>query len=166
MTVKFLITNNGTHPPYKWAEITADTILDLIQIDDTPTEDEAVLAARAEANRAKINVRPVLFNLLEGEFEKAQKDERKMLARHGGKRLDANLTPEIATRLDDVMPKLQTAFAATPFADHFAKHEVVQVLRNIVGQHIGNNMHIERSVHADKNPEAKESRAFRSRHHA
>lgn len=162
--MKFLITNNGAHPPGKWAELTAESILNLITISEEPTDDEAMLKARDDARRTKINLFPVLFNILEQAFDEAQKGERKLIARHSHKRLEHDLNRDIAPRVSEAMGKLQTAFAGSMFADHFAKPDVVDVIQRIIGQHIGNNMHIERSYHADRNPDTKEALAFRARH--
>jgi hypothetical protein len=49
-----------------------------------------------------------------------------------------------------VMDEVSAALAATPFAAHFAKPEVIGIIKQIVGQHTANAMHIERSWHRDR----------------
>jgi hypothetical protein len=141
-----MITNGGPHPADKWADMTTDTIMELIQVADDADTPEAA-AARA----AKRNLRPVLFAIFNAHHECVQATERDALMsiecnaarEHAEQKL--NVTPHLG-----VMDEVFAALEATPFAEHFGKPHVREVLRQIVGQHTANAMHIERSWHADQ----------------
>lgn len=142
-----MITNGGSHPPDKWADVTTDTIVDLIQVEDDSNSPEA-----AAARQAKRGLRDTLFDIFNTSFAAVQKvsrdevqkikDTAKAIANAEG---PIDVTPHMA-----VTAKLDAALAATPFAAHFAKPEVKQVLHQIVGQHIANAIDIERKWHKDR----------------
>lgn len=137
-----MITNGGPHPADKWADVTTDTILDLIQVQEDSVSPEAT-AARA----AKRNLRPVLFEILNGHHDRVQKHEQGELGKDA-KRIHAALDPW--PHATPIMDQVNAALAATPFADHFAKLEVKIAVGGIVAQHTADVMHIERRWHADR----------------
>lgn len=151
--MKPMITNGGPHPADKWADMTVDTIMELIVVSDDSDTPEAA-AARA----AKRELRPILFNIFNAHHDGVQKHERGHLTKNV-KKLDAahehvaanvDVTPHMA-----VTDEVDAALAATPFAAHFAKPEVKDVIHRIIGQHTANAMHIERSWHKDRLEAAK-----------
>lgn len=148
--MKIMITNGGSHPPDKWAEVTTDSILDLIEIADDSTSPEA-----AEARAAKRDLRQVLFNIFHAHHDKVQKDERGHLhnavktAKQAQNRAHGIHDPDHYCN-GGTMIAIDQALAATPFAAHFAKQEVRDVIYRIVGQHTVNAMHIERRWHHDR----------------
>lgn len=154
MQVGFMITNGGPHPADKWAEMTADTILNLIQIAEDSDTPEA-----AAARKAKRDLRPTLFNILYDHHDGVQRHERSGNAKvktlkdaeaHACTvRNPIDCTPHLGA-VDDVI----SALAATPFAAHFAKPEVAEVIKQIVGQHTADVMHIERRWHHDRHVNA------------
>lgn len=145
-----MITNGGPHPADKWAELTTNTILDLIQIAEDSVTPEATAA-----RKAKRDLRPVLFDILNDHHDGVQRLERSGNA--SVKTLKAaevhactvrnpiDCTPHLG-----VVDEVSAALAATPFAAHFAKPEVIEVLKTIVGQHTADVMHIERKWHHDR----------------
>lgn len=148
MSMKFLKTDHGVHPSDKWADFTIDELLDLVAI---PDELDTVSAHNARA--AKRDLSPVLFRILDGHYGGVQEHERghliehikneKKAREHAEARID--VTPHLS-----VMDQIFAAFAATPFAAHFAKPEVREHLTRIVGQHTANTMNIERKTHHDR----------------
>lgn len=156
--MQIMKTDGGPHPADKWADVTVQAILDLIQIDDGSSSAEAV-AARA----AKRNLRPVLFDILMAEYDCVQKDERTALVKEGCGRLESAFA--IEDHIAEAIDSFTEALSITPFAEHFAKPEVMVVIRQIIGQNLHNVIYIERSWHADANPDAPETRAFRARKH-
>lgn len=146
--MRAMITNGGPHPADKWAETTTESILDLIQIADDSTSPEA-----AAARTAKRDLRPVLFGIFNGHHDKVQKHERGHLAKNVKEAADAAAlatdTLDVTQHLS-VMDEVRAAFAATPFAAHFAKPEVVGVVKQIVGSHTADVMHIERRYHSER----------------
>lgn len=143
--MQIMITNGGPHPADKWADVTTAAILDLVRIADDADTPEA-----AAARQAKRELSPVLFKILNDAHSKVQHHERGELAKEGLARCAASLNTADTEHAPGVMKQIKAALAATPFADHFAKPEVITIVRRIVGQHIANNMHIERKWHADR----------------
>ena len=155
--VSFLITNGGPHPADKWADLTTKTILDLIQIaDDADTPEAAV------ARQAKRELSPVLFKIFMEGCQCVQNEERSALSKEGCKRLHKKLAPH--SHADEAMEKVHDALEFTPFGEHFRKPEVEAVIKQIIGQHYANAQHVERSWHADRNPDNADAKAFRARH--
>lgn len=147
--VSFMITNNGSHPPDKWAEMTADTIVDTLLVDAHPNDaSDAAIDARA----AKRKLRVSLFEIFNSHHSSVQGHERGECAKckkpqdAAARALAAiDVTPHMS-----IMNQVAAAFASTPFAGHFAKPKVLEVVQKIVGQHTANVMHIERRWHHDK----------------
>lgn len=147
MKVSFMITNGGPHPADKWAEQTAEAILDLVQV-----ADDSVTAEAASARKAKRDLRPVLFDIFYGHHDGVQRIERSGNASVKGARAAAD---HVAKPIDvephfTVMDQVNAALAATPFSAHFAKPEVIEVVKQIIGQHTADVMHIERRYHHDR----------------
>lgn len=145
--MKMMITNGGPHPADKWADMTADAILDLIAVSEDSNTPEA-LAARA----AKRDLRPVLFDIFNDHHSAVQGTEQRHLTatvktcEHAEAHVQSPL--DVEPHLP-VMSKVFNTLAATPFAAHFAKPEVQAILTSIVGQHTADVMHIERRWHQD-----------------
>lgn len=142
-----MITNGGPHPSDKWADVTTDTILDLIQINEDSVSPEAT-AARA----AKRGLRISLFDLFNDHHGAVQAHEQGLKA--AVKTVD-DAEDHVAATLDPMqhveptLARVNTLLAASPFAAHFAKPEVQAVLQNIIGHHTADVMHIERRWHSD-----------------
>lgn len=143
-----MITNGGPHPADKWADMTTETILALIQVNEGAASPEAV-----EARQVKRDLRQVLFDIFMGHHDGVQKGEHRDLAKvkkhaeakaHCAKPLE--LHPDCHAALEEV----NAALKATPFAAHFAKPEVQAVLSTIIGQHTADVQHIERRWHVDR----------------
>lgn len=146
--MKPMITNGGPHPADKWADMTTETILDLVQVEEDSVSPEA-----AAARQAKRDLRPVLFGIFNAYHDAVQKHERDDLTKNVKTLDDANA--RAAAKIDvtphlGVMDQVDAALAATPFATHFAKPEVSEIVHLIIAQHTANAMHIERSYHRDR----------------
>lgn len=150
MQVGFMITNGGPHPADKWADMTTETILGLVQVAEDSVSPEA-LAARD----AKRKLRPILFDIFNEHHDKVQKHEQGELSK--SKKLTTDPVQAIDTKkhTPSTMEQVDAALADTPFAAHFAKPEVKAVLHAIVGQHTADVMHIERRWHQDRLNSAK-----------
>lgn len=146
--MKPMITNGGPHPADKWADMTTDTILELVQVKEDSVSPEAT-AARA----AKRDLRPVLFNILNAHHEDVQRQEQDHCKKNVAKS-DASehavsfIDP--SKHLPTTLEQIDAALAATPFAAHFAQPDVKIILSNVVGQHTADVMHIERRWHEDR----------------
>lgn len=158
MQVGVMITNGGPHPPDKWAAQTARSICDLIQIDEAADSAEA-----KTARKAKPHLELDLADVLEEMHRQNQDNERAKLGEEGDARLSKPLIQLQSDAVENGLAMVVAVTASTPFAAHFALPQVQAVVRNILAQHCANAMHIERSWHADRNPDGKHAKAFRAR---
>lgn len=148
-----MITNGGPHPADKWADMTTDTILALIQVADDSDSPEAV-----EARQVKRDLRPVLFDIFMGHHDGVQRLERSGLAsikKHADACKHCDKPLELHDDCHSALEEVNAALRATPFAAHFAKPEVQEVLQTIIGQHTADVQHIERRWHVDRIAAAK-----------
>lgn len=158
MQVGILITNGGPHPADKWAACTAKTICDLIVIDEASASPEAVACRRAKP-RFQLD----LADALEAVYQTNQQAEQARATKNTDNASMPAIDPTDGPHLDAAMAAILTAAKPTPFAVYFGQPEVTDPVRRIVAQHLGNIMHIERSWHADRNPDSKFAKAFRQR---
>lgn len=133
-----MITNGGPHPADKWADVTVETILDLVQI-----EADSVTPAAAAARQVKRDLAPKLFSIFNDHHGALQASETK-----APKALDAPI--DILGETLSTLAKVNKVLAATPFAAHFAQPNVQAVLTTIIGQHSTDVVHIERRWAADR----------------
>jgi hypothetical protein len=134
-----MITNGGPHPADRWADVTTDTIVDLL-IDANP---DSVTPEALIARQAKRDLKPKLFDIFNSHHDGLQKNDGKP---HSA--VDAPI--EILGETLSTLAKVNKVLAATPFATHFAKPEVQAILTSIIGQHSTDVVHIERRYAADR----------------
>ncbi len=138
MSIRFMVTNGGPHPPEKWADVTARAIGDLIVIEPSaPTE--AVIDKR--------DFETDLFKLLVEQHKHTQNYTRTDLA--ASHQVDHHKF--VRDRASVVADQVANLARSTRFAEHFAKPEVRTFLHNVICQHFADSVHIERSWHADRN---------------
>jgi len=148
--MRLMTTNGGPHPADKWADVTTDAILDLIQISEDSTSPDA-LAGRA----AKRDLRQILFDIFNDHHAAVQSFEQRHLkdkvttCEAAEAHVQGPLDVAFHVSGSITMGEVFKALDATPFAAHFAKPEVQAVLTQIVGQHTADVMHIERRWHQD-----------------
>lgn len=147
--VGILITNGGPHPASKLAEATVDQ---LIVFGPNPSEEEV---------RAGMELRAQFQSILEGHHASMQIKERAELKR----KRDYILTKAVPAEdfVEQLKDELLAAAAETRFADHFSKPEVQEYIKNVVRQLFHISMDIERSWHADRNPDMAEAREYREK---
>lgn len=145
----FLVTNNGPHPPEKWADMTTRMIGDLIVIEPSaPTQ--AVIDKRT--------LETALFTLLIDLHQKMQ-DAEKANILNGGMLSEIDPSKQANAAADQII----ALTVDTPFAEHFTKPEVRQHIYAVVGQHFADSMYIERSWQADRDPGNPASKEFRAK---
>lgn len=154
--MRIITTNGGAHPPDKWSNMTAQSIGDLIQIDDNSASPEAVAA-----RKAKPRLVMDIAEALESHYADAQDEERSALKAKGDARLTEAVDPAAKT-VDAMVKAIVAAAKKTPFAAHFAKTETQSVLRSIVTRDLVFAADIERSYHADANPGSETVKAYRA----
>lgn len=143
-----MITNNGTHPPDKWADVTTEAILNLIDVKEDSVSESAI-----EARQAKRDLRPVLFDIFNGHHEGVQAREKDALAKikkHAEARAHCEKPLGLHEDVPSTLEEVNAALKSTPFAAHFAQPHVQDVLRAIIGQHSATVLDIERRTHADR----------------
>ena len=135
--VRCMATDNGTHPPEAWAAITADTILDLIEIE--PTGSPTSIKAMA----AKQELRPLLMARFAEHYRMLQMIERLAVVK---KKPSDSLQTDITSICND----FERLIATTMFAAQWSQPKARKSLQRIIGQHSADVMHIERQTFADK----------------
>ncbi len=150
MQVGVMITDGGPHPPEKWAEQTASQIIDI-----------AATAPEAKLKEAR-EFREKIVAILTPHHAKVQDHERGKLAA-SIERMATPLdpTPHIGEAVDAII----AAAKGLSFEAHFQQPETRAYLENLIGSHFATAMHIERSWHADRNPDHPHSKAFMAAHH-
>jgi hypothetical protein len=136
-----MITNNGPHPADKWAEVSTNAILGLVLIADDATSDAA-----SRARLAKMELMPKLYLALTEQHAAVQASERgKLSGTKGYAKSEIDPVPHV----DGALAAVNAIMAASMFADHFATPDVQDTISNILAQHFGDSMNIERGYHAD-----------------
>jgi len=97
--------------------------------------------------------------VLEKHHAIVQKHERDELA-DDHERLATELKPE-DYHVDEAVAAVISAAAGTVFADHFAKPEIKDYLHRLLAQHFQTSMDVDRSWHADRNPDVDVAKAYR-----
>ncbi len=138
MSISFMVTNGGPHPPEKWADVTARAIGDLIVIEPSAPTQAVIDKREFEA---------ALFKLLVDLHKQLQHTARWRLGETG----HVEHGPLVQDRASEAANQVVALAGSTRFAAHFAKPEVLTFLHNVIGQHFADSVHIERSWHADRN---------------
>ena len=143
---RIMITNGGSHPPEKWAMVTAERIFD---IGGSVAGDRLIQAQKLQLAIAEV---------LMPHHEKIQSTERTKLD-EDSKHL---LAPTDATDyLDDIMDDIVKVSKGTPWQDHFKRPEVQDAARRIIMADIATVQHVERMWHADHHPDSPESQTYK-----
>lgn len=142
--MKIMITDGGPHPADKWADTTVEAILDLVQINEDSISPEA-----AAARQAKRELGPKLFAILNDHHDGVQKHHRAKHAKAKGHLLDHTIDVEPHMSAADAVLSVLAQLPQSTVGLHFARTDVRDVVRSIIGQHTADVIHIERNWHAD-----------------
>lgn len=142
---RILTTDNGKHPPDKWAAFTAD---DLISVDGN--SDKAAAGHRLKAD---------IIDLLTKSFDAVQKTEMERLAADPGTQYASPITPEIDT-VEEVVDAIVALADKTSFASFYQGPGRREAVTDVIRHHLALAIDIERSHHADQKPNDKASREF------
>lgn len=152
-----LKTDGGAHTPQEWARATAAHIIQIAeQVPD------------AKLNEAKEFERRII-ELLTSHHADVQEAEREHLARNAVARFAAPLTSKYIP-LDDEqihlpIRKILSLAEGKSFASHFEQDHIGDALRDMLRRDFASIMHIERSWHADLNPDFLPGQEFLALHH-
>jgi hypothetical protein len=171
MITGILITNGGAHSPEQWAYASASMLLEAIKVNpDSPRYVQLELA--------KDSIRPQIAAVLLKPHQDTQHGERKALLDGDHARLGTALKADEHTDIDSIVEQIHSL--VSPLLDKaalFAGGDVTKdpeavnahlalVIRERVETDVRTNQLIERSWHADRNPDNLHSRAFRAKFHS
>ena len=129
MLARVMITDGGPHPASKWAVMTASQI---IQIEGIATD--------AQELEKKI------VSVLEAEHATVQLYERRKLKDKTYRKAPIDPSPYIDQAFNAVIQQAD----GTRFETHFAKPDVQEYIRTVLGNHFATSMDIERGWHASR----------------
>jgi hypothetical protein len=145
----FLITNNGPHPPEKWAMITAETIFDLSA---TSMMEETLLKAQ--------KMRILIAECLLPHCMNVQSNEKNNLLDN-----DYILSPhDVSNYVEKATSDIVSISKGTPWESHFSNPEVQTAVKTVLANHFSTVQHIERLWHADTN-ESVQAKTYKARFH-
>lgn len=129
---RVLVTNEGSHPPEKWAVVTAETIFPLEGIDGA-NGDRMMLARKTQLAIIEALL-PIYTAVQDGEWDELVADPAKKLTE----------AYNVEVPLSQAVEAVQAVVATTPWAGHFAEPLVVEAIRAEVGSHIATVIKVER----------------------
>lgn len=118
---QILITNNGAHPPRKWAEIIASEVI--VVADDAASELQIAGAA----------LREKIMEVVEPHFAEAHDAEE-----HSHHETEMHSDPHVSQMIDAIIDAAQ----GTPWEAHFAKVEVIDLILQRCHLHVKSVMDI------------------------
>lgn len=155
MSVTVLTTDDGPHPPEKWACVSLDQLMAVVSI---------APSAPPDAFRSKRALEDTLLSTLVALHAGVQKLERELLAADNA-HLHTPLDP--ATRVDEAVKLLVADTVDSPlFSFHFSRVDVQEHMANVLTQHFLDVMHIERHWHAHRLKDSGDPHvaAYRAKH--
>lgn len=156
MRVGILKQDNGSIPASVWAAESAAQIVDVIRIEPNS------LAFQALMNE-KRTFQQELAVALTSHHEHVQSHECHCLdSENGLDRLCESVDPDME-HLDEAVREVQKIAQNKIFGEHFNKPEVIEFVRSTLGSHFATVKNIERSYHADRNPDTPQAKEFRAR---
>ena len=152
MQVGILKTDNGPHSAADWAEATSGFIFTIAE------------NISGEKRTSALKLQAAVVDILEKHHDAVQAGERLFIESehyHGAN----DLAIHEHTDLDEAVDEIIKAGQATPWVAEFSAPEMPGKIRDILVSHLASNMHIERSWHADRNPEHPAAIKFKSTFH-
>jgi hypothetical protein len=137
--VGILITNHGTHPPEKWAELSADQIVEI--------SPHAPPGVQVEGNA----FRDELVQLLVAAHDGLLKFEQEQLDKHGAARFSEPIDPDESQLVNSTVQAIVTLserfshFDGTTFGEHYRRPDRMAYLRRVLANNFATQIDIERS---------------------
>lgn len=151
---RLLKTDNGPHPPDKWAIFTAEEIFDTSKL----TNGGAWGYRLIEAKRVQLAV----ASALESVHRRIAEAEKVALGADGGARIAQPHDGEAF--VEEGLAAALTALKGTEWEAHFGAPDVQAGARKVLAHHFVTNQHVERLWHLDRNPGTPGAAAYRARH--
>jgi hypothetical protein len=170
MLTGILVTDGGPHSPGDWAYASASMLLEALKVDPNSPR-------RIQLEMEKDRLRPQIAQILLGHHTGVQTKEREILQAGQHERLMDPLDPTEHVDVDQAVADIHALMA--PLMQQsllFAAGEVTAdpaetdkhltyLIRERVEMDLRTNMHIERSWHADRNPENLHAQVFKGVFH-
>ena len=148
---RILVTDNGPHPPEKWAMSTAEMIVD---IDPTHMDGPRLM----QAQKLQLAVAEVLVS----HHAMVQSDEKSNIAAN----VEHIAGPhDVEQYLDKAVDDIARTARGTPWEAHYAEPEVQSAVKQTLRSHFGTAQHIERLWHADRNPSCDVAQQYKASFH-
>lgn len=145
---RILVTDNGPHPPEKWAMTTAEMLVD---IDPTNMDGPRLM----QAQKLQLAVAEALVP----HHTMVQSDEKSNIAANA----DHISTPhDVEQYLDRAVDDIVAASRDTLWAAHFAEPDVQSAIKQTLRSHFATAQHIERLWHADRNPSCEVAQQYKA----
>ena len=148
---RIMATDGGPHPADAWAQITAEHI--------APIGKDVTGHRRLKA----LELQAKIALAVEPRHASAMESARDGLASSLDKIMEP---PNPGVYTDTIVKAIQDAAVGTEWEEHFKEPARVALIRQEVASHVATIQHIEKSRHADKNPDHPASVAFRAQHHS
>jgi hypothetical protein len=147
MLVGILATDGGPHSAETWAQITSTQIINIAS-----SAPEVLLKEAREFEGH-------LIKLLTNHHTNVQNTERTAIKKHNMERLihDIDTSQHLHVAVDDIIRLAN----GTSFAEHFKKSEVRAYLERLLHEHFHHSVVIERSWHADHDPDHEHAKLFK-----
>jgi hypothetical protein len=145
----FLITNNGPHPPEKWAMTTSETIFDLSA---TSMMGESLLKAQ--------KMRILIAECLLPHHMNVQSNEKKNLLDN-----DYIISPhDVSDYVEKATSDIVSISKGTPWESHFSDLKVQEAVKIVLANHFSTVQHIERLWYADTNASV-QAKTYKAKFH-
>jgi hypothetical protein len=154
MTIGFLITNGGPHSVEKWAEATASHIVEIAD------------HVSGEKRGAAIKLQAAIIDVLEKHHGAVQDGERAAIKANGHDQILKEIHSHDHVSAEHVADEIIAAAQGTAWEEAFNDETMHKNLCDLLTQHFRTSMHVERSWHADRNPNTEQAKAFKERHHS
>lgn len=153
MNLGVIKTDGGAHSPETMAAVAASEI---IQVSASASGRQAIEGRRLELK---------ILDILEAGHKEVQSSELAKLAGPGGNdRLGKEYDPT-EHGLNETVTAIVEASKGTVFESALTDPVAQERIRAVVGKHYATDMHIQRSLHADKEPHSDHAKAFKARWH-
>lgn len=150
-TGRIMITNGGAHPPEAWAQVTAEHI--------APLGPDLI----GQRYREALEVQGRIASALESVYSGVQTTEQAALANNSS---HLSAPPDPTPHLDGAIAAVRNAVKGSAWESQFATSEAEAFLRREIGTHIATAQYIEKSWHADRNPQQAAKENFRAARNA
>ncbi len=144
---RVMITNGGAHPPEAWAQVTSEGI--------APLGPDLI----GKRRRAGIELQGKIADALETVYGNVQTSEQGRLKADTAQ---VSVRPDPTPHLDDCVAAVRAAVKGSEWEAQFSTPAAETFMRREIGIHVASIQYIEKSRHADRNPDHPAAVALRT----